>query len=66
MFRDNIYSQVIREQYPKSLLILDDVWSYEVVNAFSVRCRILVTSRKAGLVSPVGVNNVFSVSVSDG
>lgn len=53
--------KVIEEQYPKSLLILDDVWSNEVLNAFSVRCRILVTTRVAGLISPVLVKNVHSV-----
>ena len=58
--------QVIAEQYPKMLLILDDVWSHDVINAFSVRCRILVTTRVAALISPVLVKNVHSVSVSDG
>ena len=58
--------QVIAEQHPRSLLILDDVWSYEVINAFSVRCRLLVTTRVSALISPVMVKNVNSVSVSEG
>ena len=54
------------EQYPRSLLILDDVWSHGVINAFDVRCRALVTTRVSGLVSPVMVQNVHLVSVSEG
>ena len=58
--------QVMAEQHPRSLLILDDVWSHAVINAFSVRCRLLVTTRVSGLVSPVMVQNVHQLSVSQG
>ena len=56
--------QVISKQYPKSLLILDDVWSAEVVRAFAVCCPTLVTSRNAKVVS--GFTEVLCISVAKG
>ena len=58
--------QVISEQHPQSLLILDDVWSPDVAEAFAVRCRTMATSRNAAVANGVMTPNVFPVSVSDG
>ncbi len=58
--------QVISKQHPNSLLILDDVWSAEVAAAFSVRCRVMVTSRNAAVAERVTAAEVYDVSVSQG
>ena len=62
----NYLQKVISEQHPRSLLILDDVWSYEVAQAFAVRCRTMVTSRHAAVASSVQTPHIYSVSVSEG
>lgn len=61
-----LYFQVISEQHPKSLLILDDVWSFDVAQAFAVRCRTMVTSRFAAIASGIHTPQNYSVSVSEG
>ena len=58
--------KVMYEQYPRSLLVLDDVWEKEVAQAFSVRCRALVTSRNADVASEVSTPSVYPVSVTKG
>lgn len=58
--------KVISEQYPRSLLILDDVWSPEVAQAFAVRCRTMVTSRNSAVASSVQAPHIYSVSVLEG
>ena len=58
--------QVISEQHPRSLLILDDVWSKEVAQCFAVRCRTMVTSRKSTVANSVTTPHVYTVSVSEG
>ena len=62
----NFFVQVISEQHPKSLLILDDVWNFDVARAFAVRCRTMVTSRNAAVANGIPSPQVYSVSVSDG
>ena len=59
-------NQVISKQHPRSLLILDDVWSAEVAQAFAVRCRTMVTSRNSAVAERVQTPKVFPVSVSEG
>ena len=56
--------QIIAEQYPKSLLILDDVWSAQVARAFDIHCPTLITSRNAKVVS--GFTAPKRISVADG
>lgn len=58
--------QVISDQHPNSLLILDDVWSSDVAQAFAVRCRTMVTSRNTAVASGIPSPQVHSVSVSNG
>lgn len=57
---------MISKQHPNSLLILDDVWTTEVAQAFSVRCRVMVTSRNAAVAERVYTNELYNVSVSEG
>ena len=57
---------VMKRQYPRSLLILDDVWESEVAQAFSVRCRVLATSRNAEVASAVSTPFVYPVSITEG
>lgn len=58
--------KVISEQHPRSLLVLDDVWSPEVAQAFAVRCRTMVTSRNSAVASSVSTPCIYPVSVSEG
>lgn len=44
---------LLLHQYPKCLLILDDVWDPWVLKAFDVQCRVLVTSRDSSVASTV-------------
>ena len=60
----NTLQRIVSEHYPRSLLILDDVWSPEVAQAFSVRCRTIVTSRNSAVASSVQTPQVLSVSLS--
>ena len=62
----SFFVQVISEQHPRSLLILDDVWNFDVARAFAVRCRTMVTSRNAAVANGIPSPQVHSVCVSDG
>ena len=53
------------EQHPRSLLILDDLWEPETAEAFSVRCRTLVTTRNIDIAERVATNNEYRVSVME-
>ncbi|XP_037551896.1 apoptotic protease-activating factor 1 [Nematolebias whitei] len=41
-------------KYPRSLLILDDIWDSSVVKVFDIQCRILMTTRNRGIADSVG------------
>ena len=58
--------QVVSDQHPRSLLILDDVWSFDVARAFAIRCRTMVTSRNAAVANGIPTPQIHSVSVSEG
>ncbi len=53
------------EQHPRSLLVLDDLWELEAAQAFSVRCRTLVTTRNIDIAENVATNNIYKVSVTE-
>ena len=53
------------EQHPQCLLILDDLWEAEAAQAFSVRCRTLVTTRYSFVADSVATNNIYKVSVME-
>ncbi|KAM9845936.1 apoptotic protease-activating factor 1 [Aulostomus maculatus] len=40
-------------RYPRSLLILDDIWDTTVLKAFDIHCRILLTTRNRSLTDSV-------------
>ena len=58
--------KVISEQHPRSLLILDDVWTSDVARHFAVRCRTMVTTRNAAIADAVQTPSVDKVSISEG
>ncbi|KAJ8261828.1 hypothetical protein GJAV_G00158890 [Gymnothorax javanicus] len=51
--------------YPRSLLILDDVWDSSVLRAFDIQCRILLTTRDRSLTDSVS-GQKFEVAVESG
>lgn len=55
----------MNEQYPQSLLVLDDIWEPETAQYFAVRCRTLATSRNADVANAISTNNVYQVSVME-
>ena len=57
---------VMSEQHPRALLVLDDVWSEDVAAAFGVGCRTMVTSRFYAIATKVDFTKYYSVSVSEG
>ena len=60
-----LFQTVMAEQYPQSLLILDDVWEPETAQVFSIRCRTMITSRNADVANGIQTNNVFKVSIME-
>ena len=63
---------IFARYYPRSLLILDDVWNQFVTKAFDIQCRIMVTTRDAtvtdrvtGEVEKVAITSGFSKDQSD-
>lgn len=57
---------MIDKQHPHTLLILDDVWTADVAAAFSVRCRVMVTTRNAAITDRVQAADIYKVPVSQG
>ena len=55
---------VISEQHPRCLLVLDNLWSADVAKYFSVRCRVLVTTRNAAVANSVQTPSLASLDVS--
>jgi apoptotic protease-activating factor len=64
---DRLHDIFIR-QYPRSLLVLDDVWSQTVARWFAVRCRVLVTTRDRTVTDQarIGDNKRIFVSIDSG
>ncbi|XP_067860938.1 apoptotic protease-activating factor 1 isoform X2 [Heptranchias perlo] len=56
---------LMARKYPRSLLVLDDVWDSWVLKCFDVQCRVLITSRDKSITEAVTGNN-FLVSVQSG
>lgn len=52
-------------RYPRSLLILDDIWDSTVLKAFDIQCRIMLTTRNRSLVDSVS-GAKFEVEVESG
>ncbi|XP_022083681.1 apoptotic protease-activating factor 1-like [Acanthaster planci] len=56
---------VLVEQHPRSLLILDDIWSTKVARIFDVQCRVLVTTRDKSVVDTIS-SPVTTISLEHG
>lgn len=52
-------------KFPRSLLILDDVWDTSALRSFDVQCRVLLTTRDRGLIDSVS-GKKFEVPVENG
>ncbi|KAG7456229.1 hypothetical protein MATL_G00249560 [Megalops atlanticus] len=52
-------------RYPRSLLILDDIWDSAVLRAFDIQCRILLTTRDRSLADSVS-GQKFEAHVESG
>lgn len=52
-------------RYPRSLLILDDIWDSTVLKAFDIQCRIMLTTRNRSLVDSVS-GAKYEVEVESG
>lgn len=52
-------------RYPRSLLILDDIWDSMVLKAFDIHCRILLTTRNRSLADSVS-GAKYEVEVESG
>ncbi|KAG8439474.1 hypothetical protein GDO86_005618 [Hymenochirus boettgeri] len=44
---------LVNRMYPRSLLILDDVWDSWALKAFDIQCRVLITSRDKSVTDPL-------------
>ncbi|KAK7149612.1 hypothetical protein R3I94_009053 [Phoxinus phoxinus] len=44
---------LILRRFPRSLLILDDVWDSSALRSFDIQCRVLLTTRNRGLTDSV-------------
>ncbi|XP_069764495.1 apoptotic protease-activating factor 1 isoform X2 [Narcine bancroftii] len=56
---------LMARKYPRSLLVLDDVWDSWVLKCFDVQCRVLITSRDMSIAESVS-GNQFLISVQSG
>ncbi|KAL2102993.1 hypothetical protein ACEWY4_002161 [Coilia grayii] len=52
-------------RYPRSLLILDDIWDSSVLKAFDIQCRVLLTTRDRSLADSVSGQR-YEVAVESG
>ncbi|KAF5901660.1 apoptotic protease-activating factor 1 [Clarias magur] len=52
-------------KFPRSLLILDDVWDSYALRAFDIQCRVLLTTRNSSLTDSVSGHR-FKVQVESG
>ncbi|XP_066561731.1 apoptotic protease-activating factor 1 isoform X1 [Amia ocellicauda] len=62
--RDRLRFLMLRK-YPRSLLILDDIWDSVVLKAFDIQCRVLLTTRDRSLSDSV-TGQKHEVSVGNG
>ncbi|RXM36709.1 Apoptotic protease-activating factor 1 [Acipenser ruthenus] len=62
--RDRLRFLMVRK-YPRSLLILDDIWDSGVLKAFDIQCRVLFSTRDRGVTDSVS-GKKYEVSVDHG
>ncbi|MCJ8736266.1 hypothetical protein PDJAM_G00256980, partial [Pangasius djambal] len=56
---------LVLRRFPRSLLILDDVWDSYTLRAFDIQCRVLLTTRNSSLTDSVSGHR-FKVPVESG
>ncbi|XP_061524069.1 apoptotic protease-activating factor 1 isoform X2 [Phycodurus eques] len=56
---------LVLRRYPRSLLILDDIWESTVLKSFDIHCRILLTTRNRSLTDSVS-GAKYEVEVESG
>ena len=56
--------QVMTTQHPHALLVLDDICSPEVLQAFGIQCRMMVTSRNKAIADSMKMPHTYPVSIS--
>jgi hypothetical protein len=54
------------EKYNRSLLILDEVWSVEIIRAFKISARVLVTTRDISILNVVSKQDQKIVEINTG
>ena len=54
------------EKYNRSLLILDDVWSVDIIRAFNISARVLVTTRDISILDVVSKQDQTIVEIHTG
>ena len=52
-------------RYPRSLLVIDDLWDTAAAKYFDIRCRVLATTRDASIANCIG-GKIVKVHVSEG
>ena len=54
------------DKYNKSLLILDDVWSLDIIRAFNISARVMVTTRDISILDVVSKQDQKIVEIHTG
>ena len=62
-YANEILRKLFLGQYHKSLLILDDVWSSQIIKSFDVCAKVLVTTQDITVLDVISKNNVNVVKM---
>ena len=63
---NEILRKLFLNQYRKSLLVLDDVWSAKIIKNFEVCARVLVTTQDISILDVIPKNNVKIIPIEGG
>ena len=63
---NEILRKLFLNQYRKSLLVLDDVWSAKIIKNFEVCARVLVTTQDISILDVIPKNNVKVIPIEGG
>ena len=61
-----ILRKLFMNQYRKSLLVLDDVWSAQIIKNFQVCARVLVTTQDISILDVIPKCNVKIIPIESG
>lgn len=65
-YANEILRKLFLGQYHRSLLILDDVWSSEIIKSFDVCAKVLVTTQDITVLDNISKKNVNVVKMQSG